>query len=217
MEQKYSVSLVIDSDDINIKIKILGREDVLVDEGFTIHDFDLKKTLSKFHEQFPVTGKESVFFLGGQLIVGIDNLLSTIFTILIPLFNTNKNLNKDISSERVLVVDDDDMVRAVIETCLTRKGMKVSTASDPVEALKILSHYPNDYITLITDYHMPKVNGLEFIQLLTTSELRFKSIIISTGLVCVDETMNALLGSNTNIRTLIKPFTEEELLEAVAD
>ena len=53
--------------------------------------------------------------------------------------------------------------------------------------------------------------------ILTTSELRFKSIIITTGLVCVDETMNALLGSNTNIRTLIKPFTEEELLEAVVN
>ncbi len=66
MEQKYSVSLLIDSDDINIKIKILGREEVLIDEGFTVHDFDLKKTLSKFHEQFPETGKESVFFLVGN-------------------------------------------------------------------------------------------------------------------------------------------------------
>ena len=134
---------------------------------------------------------------------------------MVPLFNDKRNLNKNISSDRVLVVDDDDMVRPVIETCLTRKGMKVSTAADPIEALKILSHYPNDYITLITDYHMPQVNGVEFIELLNTSELRLKNIVITTGVVCVDENINSLLSSNKGIRTLIKPFTEEELLEVV--
>lgn len=215
MEQKYSVSLLIDPDEINIKIKVLGRNEVLIEEGFTIHDFELKATLQKFQERFAKMGKDSVFFFGGHLIVGIDNLLSTIFTILVPLFNDKRNLNKNISSDRVLVVDDDDMVRPVIETCLTRKGMKVSTAADPIEALKILSHYPNDYITLITDYHMPQVNGVEFIELLNTSELRLKNIVITTGVVCVDENINSLLSSNKGIRTLIKPFTEEELLEVV--
>ena len=65
MEQKYSVSLLIDPDEINIKIKVLGRNEVLIEEGFTIHDFELKATLQKFQERFAKMGKDSVFFFGG--------------------------------------------------------------------------------------------------------------------------------------------------------
>ena len=56
-------------------------------------------------------------------------------------------------SPRVLVVDDDDMVRRTLASALARFGFDVSTANDGVPALRIAEVATPDLV--VVDYHMP--------------------------------------------------------------
>ena len=59
----------------------------------------------------------------------------------------------------VLVVDDDDAVRALLAGVLTAEGHRVSEAADGREAIKLLEQ--GRYDLVITDIVMPNVNGIE--------------------------------------------------------
>lgn len=59
----------------------------------------------------------------------------------------------------ILVVDDEDPIRKLIEMELTDEGYKVLTASDAREALKIVETQPLDLVIL--DIRMPGMDGLE--------------------------------------------------------
>jgi two-component system response regulator (stage 0 sporulation protein F) len=59
----------------------------------------------------------------------------------------------------ILVVDDEDPIRKLIEMELTEEGYKVITASDAREALKIVETTPLDLVIL--DIRMPGMDGLE--------------------------------------------------------
>lgn len=64
-----------------------------------------------------------------------------------------------ISSKRVLIVDDADQVADVIQSTLVQLGHRVETAGDAKEALRKFE--PGKYDLVITDFAMPKVNGIE--------------------------------------------------------
>jgi DNA-binding response OmpR family regulator len=59
----------------------------------------------------------------------------------------------------ILVVDDEDPIRKLIEMELTDEGYKVLTASDAREGLKIVETQPLDLVIL--DIRMPGMDGLE--------------------------------------------------------
>jgi CheY-like chemotaxis protein len=60
---------------------------------------------------------------------------------------------------RVLLVDDDDIVRAHVATLLERSGYRVGEAASGEEALRALRI--GDYRIVITDWNMPRMSGLE--------------------------------------------------------
>ena len=60
---------------------------------------------------------------------------------------------------RVLVVDDDDIVRAQLSTLLTRAGYKVKLAGTGVEAMRMLS--AGNFQIMLTDWQMPGMDGIE--------------------------------------------------------
>jgi two-component system, sensor histidine kinase and response regulator len=59
----------------------------------------------------------------------------------------------------VLVVDDDIVNREILEALLSRLTCNVRSVAGGAEALEALAHSPADLI--ITDFHMPKMDGLE--------------------------------------------------------
>ena len=61
--------------------------------------------------------------------------------------------------ERILFVDDEEQIRKLLSTWLTRHGYEVSIANDGWEALKSIRTKPPDLV--ITDVNMPNMNGLE--------------------------------------------------------
>ena len=74
--------------------------------------------------------------------------------------------NEDISyeEERVLVVDDEDIVREPISAMLQHLGFKVDTAESGDEALEKFKKNP--YSFLLTDIRMPGIDGLELIRII---------------------------------------------------
>jgi len=64
-----------------------------------------------------------------------------------------------VPGERILFVDDEEQIRKLLSTWLTRHGYDVSVANDGWEALKAIRAKAPDLV--ITDVNMPNMNGLE--------------------------------------------------------
>jgi pilus assembly protein CpaE len=64
-----------------------------------------------------------------------------------------------VAGERVLFVDDEEQIRKLLSTWLTRHGYEVTVATDGWEALKAIRTKAPDLV--ITDVNMPNMNGLE--------------------------------------------------------
>ncbi len=61
----------------------------------------------------------------------------------------------------VLLADDDPMVRAVVEAMLKMLGCEVAPAEDGVEAMEIFSSRKDEFLLVILDITMPRMNGWE--------------------------------------------------------
>ena len=65
---------------------------------------------------------------------------------------------------KILVVDDDDAIRAMVERVLRREKFEVDCARDGFEAIEKLTR--NDYATVLLDLMMPRVDGHGVLQFL---------------------------------------------------
>ncbi|HEX2122150.1 MAG TPA: response regulator [Thermoanaerobaculia bacterium] len=81
--------------------------------------------------------------------------------------------------KRILVVDDDPAVRALLEIVGRRAGFAVDTAVDGLDALEQLR--ANEYVIVILDLMMPRVNGYDVVQQLR-SEPRRPAIVVVTAM-----------------------------------
>lgn len=110
---------------------------------------------------------------------------------------------------RVLVVEDDAAIRKVNTEVLIHSGYQVDSAEDGAAAWDALQL--NNYDLVVTDNDMPKVTGVELIQKLHAASMALP-VIMATG-----APPDIKLTSHTRqpVRTLIKPFTFDELLTAV--
>ena len=70
---------------------------------------------------------------------------------------------------KVVVADDDRMLRKAAETTLRRQGHAVATASDGEEALQLIRSEQPDVIVL--DLIMPKLQGFDVLQILKQDTL----------------------------------------------
>ncbi len=112
----------------------------------------------------------------------------------------------------VLVADDDSLLRLLLVEVLGQAGCRVFTACDGAEAVKILEEEPVD--CLITDYDMPRMNGLELIRW-SKAHLPHMTVLMMTGQNC-----QALAAEGREcgaLRVLLKPITVEHLLTLVGE
>ena len=115
--------------------------------------------------------------------------------------------------KRILIAEDEESLRQLLAQALERRGYEVQTAPDGAAALKLFKERPADLV--ITDILMPEVEGLETIVALRKQRPNLKIIAISGGGYFAGGDylpVAEALGAN---RTLAKPFTIQELEEAV--
>jgi CheY-like chemotaxis protein len=77
-------------------------------------------------------------------------------------------MNQRASRPRILVVDDEPIVRRFAAQILTAAGFDVLTAVDGREAFAIASHLDADLSLVLTDIRMPHLDGLELGRALST-------------------------------------------------
>jgi two-component system response regulator (stage 0 sporulation protein F) len=109
----------------------------------------------------------------------------------------------------ILIIDDEEPIRALLRTTLEAAGYEVTEAPNGRIGLELYRHRPTDLV--ITDIVMPEMNGLDLILELTRAFLNVKVIAIS-GASDTENTLDAakLLGVR---HTLHKPFSMNALLK----
>jgi two-component system, OmpR family, response regulator len=115
----------------------------------------------------------------------------------------------------VLVIDDQDDVRSVLERCLRRAGYSLSTCVDGKGALSMLS--TKIYRLVVTDIYMPGADGFEVIMSISQSKPRPRVLAISGGTLNeagLNLKTAQLLGCD---RVMAKPFDLEEFNTVVMD
>lgn len=115
--------------------------------------------------------------------------------------------------KRILVIDDDYMVRTMLRMTLESKGYAVTEAADGKEGLKRFAEFPADVI--ITDLVMPEKEGLETISELKKIMPEVNIIAISGGGKIGPEGYLTVAKSLGAKYTFTKPVNKEKLLEAI--
>ena len=109
---------------------------------------------------------------------------------------------------RVLVVDDDESIRAVLAETLGDEGHEVAQAADGADALALVGTWPPDLILL--DLLMPRMDGWDF---LAVAHQRAPVILLTATQVTPDGTV-AGRPLPPVAGVLPKPFNISDLLAA---
>jgi CheY-like chemotaxis protein len=122
---------------------------------------------------------------------------------------------------RILVIDDDRDVRALILYELKAAGHEVRVASDGAEGLAMQRAAPADVV--VTDIYMPEKEGIETIRELKEQFPAVKIIAISGGgrlragaRAFTTQEIGVVAGHLGVAAVLQKPFETQDLLQSIA-
>ncbi|MDI3503528.1 MAG: hypothetical protein PWP64_464 [Candidatus Cloacimonadota bacterium] len=111
---------------------------------------------------------------------------------------------------RILLVDDDPLLREVIGEFLVLNSYKVDMAEDADHALA--KFQPGLYNLALIDLVLPGMNGLELMQRLLNLDSQLFCLIM-TGYPTIDSAYKAMVEGASDY--IIKPFQLSELLAAI--
>ena len=115
---------------------------------------------------------------------------------------------------RILVIDDDKQVRLAVRWILEHEGYEVLDACDGKKGMEVFQGNSVDLV--ITDIIMPEKEGIETITELKQAQPVLK-IIAMSGSGAVDPRVYLSVAEKVGaMRTLVKPFSKDELLETVS-
>jgi CheY-like chemotaxis protein len=113
-------------------------------------------------------------------------------------------------TQRVLIVDDEELVRCLVRDTLKLVGYETALAANGVQALEMLE--AEEYDLVITDVVMPEMAGFELLKRIKKMGAGVK-VIILTGFSRDHEISDFLLHGADEY--LAKPFQVDELLRTV--
>jgi CheY-like chemotaxis protein len=149
------------------------------------------------------------FIAQGALMV-LDKPVDTRFLRLVAglcLDGANRPKEGALKNARVLIADDEEDSREILgELIMQRLGCMVDTAENGERALEL---YKQGADLMITDLHMPKMNGLELIKKAREHNPEAKILVMSGGArdeekkVCIDAGAMHMFGKPVNTHELI--------------
>jgi len=162
---------------------------------------------------------ETVKAHGGHILVSPNSGPGTCVTLYLPAAEDgveqpaiNPRISPEVNKPKLLIVDDDDMVRLAIERMLAHLGYDSITAASGEEALTIYEELGESIQTVILDITMPGLGGVETFHRLRLINDQIKVIIISgdTQSEAVREIQREGISS-----VIAKPFHTEHLSRAL--
>lgn len=137
------------------------------------------------------------------------NLLQAIFASCASLIR-NENALIMGTAAKILVVDDDDEIRSLLQVVLTREGFDVQLAKDASAARRILVT-PASIDLIVLDVMMPGEDGLSFCERLRET-MDTPILMVSARGLSVDRSIGLETGADDY---LAKPFERRELVARV--
>jgi len=113
--------------------------------------------------------------------------------------------------ERILVVDDEELVCMFTKAVLAYRGYQMVEAEDGVDAIEKYSAAPNSFDLVLMDMHMPRLNGYDALLRIRQLNPKAKAIVLSGGVHDPDESFGQMPG----VAFLHKPFENPDLLRLV--
>ena len=190
-----------------------------------------KATLERiFEPYFTTKGKEDGTGLGLSVVHGIvtsckgyidvqsDVDQGSLFQVLWPVHGGAQqpreveDLRVPGGHERLLLVDDEPAVVELYQRTLRGLGYQVTCLNDPLAAVELFRHHTPRFDLVITDFSMPKLDGIALAQQLVAIDQGIK-IILATGF---SETLSPEALASVGIgRLLLKPILRQELAQAI--
>lgn len=192
----------------------------VIDNGIGISDEQIERIFTPFSQaEGSTTRKYGGSGLGltivqrltemmaGQLTLESELGKGSRFTVTLPLLKLNASeielisqqpvvLNPsqslDPSEFRILVAEDDKVNQMVIEQQLSKLGYQFKVVNDGVEALDAWLQSPDSFDLILTDLHMPNMDGISLIQAVRNAEAKRASV--DTAIPIVILTANVLSG-----------------------
>jgi DNA-binding NtrC family response regulator len=114
----------------------------------------------------------------------------------------------------ILVIDDDEAIRDLLEMILTIDKHDVTLAEDGEQGMKLYSK--NTYDLIITDIIMPNKDGIDLIADMVNTDNPTPIIAMSGGRRKITSDFNLQSAASMGVKeTLKKPFTELDLRRAI--
>jgi len=141
----------------------------------------------------------------------------TTFTLSFPITGETTLSAEEIESEdikessfrgRILVVDDEEHIRFILQSNLSDLGFTVDLANDGLIAIEKIKRNKYDYI--ITDLKMPNVRGEEIIEEVVNNKISDAKIYITSGSFSRTEGNKIIKRADGFIK---KPFTKKDILK----
>jgi CheY-like chemotaxis protein len=133
----------------------------------------------------------------------------------VPLMMTHVDqlpCRKIVGEITVMVVEDNDMVRDMVQEMLRGFGYTVMAVADPHHAIELLSQSTAQIDLLVSDVVMPGMNGPELYEQLIV-QLPYLKVVFISGYPINPSLRGGILEDDVNY--LQKPFTAEALLERI--
>lgn len=162
---------------------------------------------------------------GGYIFVTSEVGKGTLFTILLPVAQhpipnekpkaVTSTLQADsLKGKRILLVEDEDPVRAVSQRALQGQGVILSSASGGEEALSLLSESERDFDVIITDVVMPDIDGPTWLKEAREKGTNARLIFVSGY---AEESFSEELESFKDAVFLPKPYSLQQLITTVGE
>src|ERR1051326_6441027 len=110
--------------------------------------------------------------------------------------------------KRILVVEDEEKLRRVIELQLLSSGFEVDKVASAEEGLKIVDRAD----LVLTDLKLPNMEGLQFLGLIRRQNSQVP-VLIMTAFGSVETAVGAMKAGATDF--LLKPFSLDHLMQVV--
>lgn len=119
------------------------------------------------------------------------------------------------SVEKIMLVEDEEAVRAFSSRALEKKGYDVVQANSGVEGLRIFKEQAESVDLIISDIIMPELGGFELIEEIQKTNPDIRVIFISG--YAEEQFADKFDTYSGNITFLPKPYTLQELVDKVRD